>query len=92
MKKFLFVMALFAANSFFTANAATAVVPVSSKVVMATPPAAVVKSFISIFGTARVREWKLRSNGQWRVHFLRNGRAWEATFTSTGALVKSEPA
>lgn len=92
MKKLLFVLAVIAANVFFTASAASVVVPVTTKIAKATPPPAVVKSFTSMFGNAPVREWKLRSNGQWRVYFMRNGRAWEATFTNTGALVKSEPA
>lgn len=54
------------------------------------PPPVVVASFTAIFGNVPVRQWKLRSNGQWRAHFLRNGIPWEATFTSTGVLVKSE--
>ena len=60
--------------------------------VTAGPPAAVISSFHSIFGNPVVSEWKARSHGQWRAHFVRNGIAWEATFTSSGALIKSEPA
>lgn len=90
MKKFLFAAILFTVSGFSIANAATGVASTANKVVMAAPPAAVVKSFIAIFGNVSVSEWKLRSNGQWRAHFLRTGIAWEATFTSTGVLVKSE--
>jgi len=95
MKKTFFVMALLVAAGLTVANAATVVnnnLVATSKSAFATPPLAVLKSFTSLFGNGRVFEWKQRSNGQWRAHFLRNGRAWEATFTSAGALVKSEPA
>ena len=56
----------------------------------AAPPAAVLNSFISLFGNVPVRQWKLRSNGDWRAHFMNNGIAWEATFRPDGTLVKSE--
>ncbi len=92
MKKFLFVLAVIAAHSILSLNAAALVVPAVPQVVVAAPPAAVAKSFISIFGNLPVQQWKLRSDGNWRAHFLRNGIAWEATFTSAGTLVKSEPA
>jgi hypothetical protein len=59
---------------------------------MAVPPAAVKSAFIAKFGNLVVREWKLRSDGTWKAHFTYNGRAWEATFTAAGTLVKSEPA
>jgi hypothetical protein len=79
---------------FFVADAATvikhSITSVSS--VFAAPPPAVLTAFKRLFGNAAVQEWKLRSNGNWRAHFIRNGRAWEATFTSAGVLVKSEPA
>jgi len=57
-----------------------------------TPPQAVLNAFVANFGNVAVREWKLRSDGTWRAHFTRNGVAWEATFTVTGTLVKSERA
>jgi len=57
----------------------------------ATPPAPVLTSFTALFGTAPVREWKLRSDGNWRAHFILNGTAWEATFANDGKLLKSEP-
>ncbi|MBS1743667.1 MAG: hypothetical protein JST81_11590 [Bacteroidetes bacterium] len=73
--------------------AATTATPTTISVLKAdVPPAVVVNSFRNIFGNVPVKQWKLRSNGQWRAHFLRNGIAWEATFTSTGILVKSERA
>lgn len=60
------------------------------EILKAAPPAAVLNSFISIFGNLPVRQWKLRSNGDWRAHFMNNGIAWEATFRPDGTLVKSE--
>lgn len=95
MKKTFFILALFTATSFYVASAATVatkVSTVSAAKVNAAPPAAVLQSFATTFGNVAVRQWKLRSNNQWRAHFLRNGRPWEATFTSSGVLVKSEPA
>jgi hypothetical protein len=58
----------------------------------ATVPQAVLQSFASHFGSVAVRQWKLRSDGNWRAHFTWTGVAWEATFTPAGILVKSEPA
>lgn len=57
-----------------------------------TPPQAVLNAFVAKFGNVPVQQWKLRSDGTWRAHFIRNGVAWEATFTASGTLVKSEPA
>lgn len=57
-----------------------------------TPPQAVLNAFKAKFGTVKVDEWKLRSDGTWRSHFMNNGIAWEATFKADGTLVKSEPA
>lgn len=67
-------------------------VPVSVMDVKATPPAAVLAAFTAKFGAAPVRQWKLRSDGNWRAHFTLNGVAWEATFTPAGVLVKAEKA
>jgi hypothetical protein len=94
MKKVCIGMVIFIfATSLGVANSA----PTSKKietnrmaVLNATPPAAVLASFQTIFGNVPVNEWKLRKNGDWRAHFLRNGVAWEATFTGNGVLVKSE--
>jgi hypothetical protein len=95
MKKVLMLTAvtIFSAT-FFVANATPVIdnSAASVKAMFATPPPAVLTSFKAIFGNVAVQEWKLRSNGNWRAHFIRNGRAWEATFTSAGVLVKSEPA
>ncbi len=57
-----------------------------------TPPAAVLNAFVAKFGNTTVDQWKLRSDGTWRAHFMNNGIAWEATFNADGTLVKSEPA
>jgi hypothetical protein len=95
MKKNLFVITVLMAISFTAVNAATLVnnESLSKNVsVFTTPPAAVLQSFTAIFGNVPVSQWKQRSNGDWRAHFLKNGVAWEATFTGTGVLVKSERA
>ena len=57
-----------------------------------TPPPAVATAFIATFGSLPVQQWKLRSDGTWRAHFLKNGVAWEATFTAGGSMIKSEAA
>jgi hypothetical protein len=57
-----------------------------------TPPPAVAAAFVATFGNVPVQQWKLRSDGTWRAHFTRNGVAWEATFTASGTLIKSEAA
>jgi len=92
MKKvFLLTAALIVvAMSFSTESMAVVSSTKSIESIKATPPAAVMNSFVSIFGNVPVRQWKLRSDGNWRAHFLRNGIAWEATFTAAGVLVKSE--
>ena len=96
MKKQMFIAALAAVCLAGINNEATAakmpVVLTNNQTVMATPPAAVLAAFQARFGNVAVRQWKLRSNGNWRAHFMRNGIAWEATFTPAGMLVKSEPA
>jgi hypothetical protein len=77
------------------ANAATTEIKLSvtgNTAVAATPPPVVLSAFRVMFGNVPVQQWKQRSNNQWRAHFIRNGVAWEATFTSTGVLVKSERA
>lgn len=57
-----------------------------------TPPQAVLSAFVAKFGNVSVAQWKLRSDGTWRAHFMNKGVAWEATFKADGTLVKSEPA
>ena len=59
---------------------------------IATPPKAVLNAFVTKFGNVPVSEWKLRSDGTWRAHFMNKGIAWEATFKADGTLVKSERA
>lgn len=75
-------------------NSSTTTASASSKAEdnVATPPQAVLNAFVAKFGNVSVRQWKLRSDGTWRAHFTRNGVAWEATFTASGTLVKSEAA
>jgi hypothetical protein len=92
MKKISLIAALFVMAAFSVSAApANVTVPAGHNAVMfAAPPAAVLKSFIAIFGNVPVREWKLRSDGNWRAHFTNRGILWEATFTPAGVLVKSE--
>lgn len=59
---------------------------------IATPPPVVSNAFKANFGSVSVSEWKLRNDNTWRAHFTNNGKAWEATFDSTGNLLKSEAA
>lgn len=92
MKKVsLFAAAVLAATLSLTTSAAGNTEPsVSASIVKATPPAAVLNSFIAGFGNVPVRQWKLRSDGNWRAHFMNNGIPWEATFRPDGTLIKSE--
>jgi glycerol uptake facilitator-like aquaporin len=96
MKKLLFVFGSFVLTSVsFAATVPSVSNEITSMRAFAkrdVPPPIVVASFQAIFGNVPVLQWKARSNGQWRAHFLRNGVHWEATFTSTGILVKSERA
>ena len=64
---------------------------ISSHIAVAVPDA-VLQSFVAHFGNIPVKQWKLRSDGNWRAHFTLNGIRWEATFKPDGTLVKSEPA
>ncbi len=59
---------------------------------IATPPKTVSDAFVANFGNVAVTEWKLRTDNTWRAHFTNNGKAWEATFSSSGALLLSQPA
>ena len=59
---------------------------------VATPPKTVADAFTANFGNLKVSEWKLRNDGTWRAHFTKDGKAWEATFSAAGDLLKSEPA
>lgn len=95
MKKTIFMLVAVTVSAIFvSANPSLTTVTFSAahKVVNAAPPQAVLSAFAINFGNAPVRQWKLRSNGNWRAHFTLNGVAWEATFTPAGVLVKSEAA
>lgn len=59
---------------------------------IATPPKSVSDAFAANFGNLAVSEWKLRSDNTWKAHFTKDGKAWEATFSAAGDLLKSEPA
>ena len=61
-----------------------------SDVSAAAVPAVVKQAFVNKFGNLAVRQWKLRSDGTWRAHFTLNNVLWEATFSGTGVLLKSE--
>jgi hypothetical protein len=53
-------------------------------------PDAVLTAFRQRFPSDNVYEWKLRNDGTWKAHFLRNGVKYEATYTATGTLLKFE--
>jgi hypothetical protein len=95
MKKTIFALAVIIMSAGFNAASAAPVTVAPSIVktdVSGPPPAAVLAAFTANFGNTAVRQWKLRSGGNWRAHFTWNGVAWEATFTATGVLIKSERA
>ncbi len=95
MKKMILALALVIISAGFNAVIAAPVLTAPSIAkadVNAPPPAAVLAAFTANFGNSPVRQWKLRSGGNWRAHFTWNGVPWEATFTAAGVLVKSERA
>ena len=53
-------------------------------------PDAVMNAFNTKYPGATVNEWKKLDNGNYKVEFSFNGESWEATFTSSGDLVKEE--
>ncbi len=53
-------------------------------------PAAVLAAFRLRNPNDSVYEWKLRSDGNWRAHFLRNGVKWETTLSATGTFISEE--
>lgn len=55
-----------------------------------TVPAKVIASFNKLFPGSTVREWKFTSNSLYKVHFMRKGIAYEASFKANGTLVKVE--
>lgn len=92
MKRVIFILAVATASAMSLQAAVTPGTVLINADVKAAPPAAVLAAFTANFGNTPVRQWKLRSNGNWRAHFTWNGVAWEATFTPAGVLVKSERA
>jgi hypothetical protein len=95
MKKTILALALVIISFSFNAVHASTVLAapsISKADVNTSPPAAVLAAFTANFGNTPVRQWKLRSGGNWRAHFTWNGLAWEATFTAAGVLIKSERA
>jgi hypothetical protein len=57
---------------------------------VSTVPAAVLSAFNQRYPGATKVEWKQLSDGNYKVEFFKNGAKWQATFTSTGKLVKEE--
>jgi hypothetical protein len=55
-------------------------------------PQVVLSAFRSTHPNDSVYEWNLRNDGTWKAHFNRGTVKWEATYTSTGVLVKEEQA
>jgi hypothetical protein len=55
-----------------------------------TVPAVVLAAFRATHPTEVVTEWKLRNDGTWKAHYLKNTVLWEATYTVAGVLVKDE--
>jgi hypothetical protein len=53
-------------------------------------PQAVLTAFRSTHPNDNVYEWKLRSDGNWKAHFMRGAVKWETTYTATGVFVKEE--
>ncbi|MGB3008618.1 MAG: hypothetical protein WBC06_19030, partial [Chitinophagaceae bacterium] len=55
-------------------------------------PKIVLDAFRQRFPTDNVYEWKLRNDGTWKAHFMRGAIKYEATYSSTGSLIKFEQA
>ena len=53
-------------------------------------PQAVLTAFRSTHPNDNVYEWKLRSDGNWKAHFMRGAVKWETTYTAAGVFVKEE--
>jgi hypothetical protein len=53
-------------------------------------PQVVLDAFRQRFATDNVYEWKLRNDGTWKAHFMRSAVKYEATYSSTGILLKFE--
>jgi hypothetical protein len=53
-------------------------------------PAVVLAAFRATHPNDNVYEWKLRSDGNWKAHFMRGTVKWETTYTAAGVFVKEE--
>jgi hypothetical protein len=53
-------------------------------------PAVVLQAFRTQFANDVVYEWKLRSDGNWKAHFMRGSVKWEVTITPAGTIIKVE--
>ena len=56
----------------------------------ASVPAAVMSAFKARYADATQTEWKLNSDGNYKVEFFRGSVKWQAIFTPAGTLVKQE--
>lgn len=92
MKKFFAIILIAAAMVSCSKQSPAANNSNSTEDRIATPPKTVSDAFVANFGNVAVTEWKLRTDSTWRAHFTNNGKAWEATFSSAGALLLSKPA
>jgi hypothetical protein len=53
-------------------------------------PEVVINAFRQRFPTDNVYEWKLRNDGTWKAHFMRGADKYEATYNTSGTLLKFE--
>jgi hypothetical protein len=53
-------------------------------------PQVVLDAFRANFPADTVYEWKLRNDGTWKAHIMRNGVKYEATLSATGTVLKFE--
>lgn len=53
-------------------------------------PAVVLDAFRARYPNDNVYEWKLKTDGNWQPHFMRNAVKWEALFTAGGSFIKEE--
>lgn len=53
-------------------------------------PPAVIAAFAARYPDARSVQWKVLNNGNYKAEFFRGAVKWQATFTSSGVLVKEE--
>ncbi len=53
-------------------------------------PEVVLNAFRQRFPSDSVYEWKLRNDGTWKAHFMRGADKYEATYNTSGTLLKFE--